>query len=296
MNKKKINNKIVIYQAPGGGIGLRGDVTQETIWASQAQIAEVFDVERSVITKHIRNILKDKELDKNQVSANFAHTAEDGKTYQVQFYTLDVILAVGYRTNSFRAIDFRKWATKTLRQHLIKGYTINKKRIAKNYDSFMQAVETVRGLLPAESKVDTESILELIKTFADTWFSLDAYDKGRFAKGKVTKKKIELAAGDLAAGIAELKVRLIKKGEASELFATECDRGLKGIVGSIHQTFDGKEVYPSVEEKVAHLLYFLLSKIIHWLTETKELLLFFLFCFFRKIITYIEKEIGRAHV
>lgn len=251
---------MVIYQASGGAIELRGDISKETIWATQAQIADVFGVERSVITKHIRNILKDKELDQDQVCAKFAHTADDGKTYQVQFYGLDVILAVGYRTNSARAIDFRKWATKTLRQYIVNGYAINKKKIAKNYDSFMLAVDSVRALLPAGSKVDTESILELIKTFADTWFSLSAYDKSNFGEGKITKRKVVLAAGDLTAGIAELKARLIKKGEAGELFALERHgSSLTGIIGNVMQTFGGKDLYPSLEEKAAHLLYFVVK-------------------------------------
>ena len=145
---KELKNKIVIYQAKNGAIELRGDVSHETIWATQAQISELFNVERSVITKHINNILKSKELDENSVCAKFAHTAEDGKTYQVQYYNLDVILSVGYRTNGKIAIAFRQWATKTLREHITKGYTINRKQIAKNYDAFMQTVASIQNLLP----------------------------------------------------------------------------------------------------------------------------------------------------
>src|SRR3989344_5044768 len=115
MNKKKLKNNVVVYQSKSGAIELRGDFNKETLWATQAQIAEMFAAERSVVTKHIRNILKDKELDERSGCANFAHTAEDGKTYHVQHYNLDVILAVGYRTNSIKAIQFRQWATKTLR-------------------------------------------------------------------------------------------------------------------------------------------------------------------------------------
>ncbi|MDP2703843.1 MAG: RhuM family protein [bacterium] len=143
----KGNKQLVIYQAPSGAIELRGDFNKETIWATQAQIADLFSIERSVATKHIRNILKDKELNSNSVCANFAHTADDGKIYQVQFYNLDLILAVGYRANSSRAIEFRQWATKTLREHITKGYTVNRKRIAQNYDAFIKAVADVQALL-----------------------------------------------------------------------------------------------------------------------------------------------------
>jgi len=151
MKKKKNTKKVVIFQAKSGAVALRGDISRETIWATQAQIAEVFQAERSVITKHIRNILKDKELRADSVCAKFAHTADDGKTYHVQFYNLDVILAVGYRTNSKRAIDFRKWATKILREHITKGYTINRQRIAKNYHVFMKSVANIQALLIAEN-------------------------------------------------------------------------------------------------------------------------------------------------
>lgn len=139
----------LIYQTKSGALELRGDFREETLWATQAQIADLFEVDRTVITKHIRNILKDAELSEKQVCAKFAHTAEDGKTYQVQFYNLDIILSVGYRTNSKKAIAFRKWATETLRHHLIDGYTINRSRIAENYTAFLQAVEDIKKLLPA---------------------------------------------------------------------------------------------------------------------------------------------------
>jgi hypothetical protein len=176
MKKELKENKVVIYQAKDGAIEFRGDFSHETIWATQADIADVFGADRSVVTKHIRNVLKDRELDTNSVCAIFAHTAADGKTYQVQYYNLDVILAVGYRTNSKRAIEFRKWATKTLRGYIINGFTINKKRIAKNYEQFLSVVDDVKKLLP-KGLVESNDAVELVSLFADTWLSLDAYDK-----------------------------------------------------------------------------------------------------------------------
>lgn len=173
-----------IYQTKNGAIQLKQDTHADTVWASQAQIAEVFEVQRPIITKHIRNILNDKELDADSVCSKMEHTAEDGKTYQVQFYNLDVILAIGYRVNSKKAIAFRQWATKTLKEHIIKGYTINHQRIKTNYDEFLKAVDTVKRLLPPGSVIDNESVLELITLFADTWFSLDAYDKDALQKRK----------------------------------------------------------------------------------------------------------------
>ncbi|MEI8174680.1 MAG: RhuM family protein [bacterium] len=193
MVKKNIKNNLVIYQAKSGAIELRGDFTRETIWATQAQISDAFGAERSVVTKHIRNILKNKELDEKSVCAKFAHTAEDGKTYQVQFYNLDIILSVGYRTNSKRAIEFRKWATRTLREHITKGYTLNKKVIFKNYGQFLKNVSDIQALLPTHVVLDPKTILDLVKEYSMTWTNLDAYDKDKLVKTGATKKKIELA-------------------------------------------------------------------------------------------------------
>jgi len=177
MKKKFTNNKsLVMYQTKNGAIQFRGDFSHETIWATQAQIAQVFGIERSVITKHIRNILKEKELEEKSVCAIFAHTAGDGKTYKTQYYNLDMIISVGYRVNSKLATSFRQWATKTLREYITKGYVLNKKQIQKNYTEFLQTVESIQNLLPEHVALDPKSILELVKEFSSTWKSLDAYD------------------------------------------------------------------------------------------------------------------------
>ena len=258
--KKRTKNQIVVYQTKSGALELHKDANNETIWATQAQIADLLDLERSVVTKHVRNILRDKELDRRSVCANFAHTAEDGKTYQVQFYNLDVILAIGYRANSRRATQFRQWATKTLREYIVEGYAINKQRIARNYAQFMEAVETVKQLLPAGATIDTGSILELISLFADTWFSLDAYDKDALTVRGMTKKRVALTAKRLEENLAKLKVALGEKGEATEHFGVERQKeSVAGIVGNVMQSFGGKELYGSAEEKAAHLLYFMVK-------------------------------------
>ncbi len=151
--KKEKQNETVVYQTKSGAIELKQDINANTVWATQVDIADIFNIERSVITKHVRNIMKDKELNAKSVCAKMARTADDGKTYQVQFYNLDVILAVGYRTNSTKAIAFRQWATQTLKDHITKGYTINRQRIKANYDEFLKAVDDVKSLLPAGSEL-----------------------------------------------------------------------------------------------------------------------------------------------
>ncbi len=258
---KKIQNKgVVIYQAKSGAVELRGDFGKETLWATQDQIAQLFATTKQNISQHLKSIFASKELSQDSVVKDFFTTASDGKQYKVKFYNLDAVLSVGYRVNSKKATQFRQWATKTLRSHIVDGYTINRARVGKNYDAFMKAVADVRALLPAGMQSDTGSILELVRMFADTWMSLDAYDKEALDLKKPTKKKVALTGAKLAESVAVLKSELIKKGEATDLFATERSKNaLEGIVGNVMQAFAGADVYPSVEGKAAHLLYFIVK-------------------------------------
>lgn len=262
MKKEQIikTNSIAVYQTKNGAIELRSDSKMETVWATQAQIAEIFDIERSVITKHINNIIKTGELDKNSVCAKIAQTATDGKVYNVNMYNLDVILAVGYRVNSSKATIFRKWATKTLREYIAQGFIINKLRIKNNYNQFLEAINDIKKLSPGDSKIDSASILELVTAFANTWLSLDAYDKDNLvADGKI-KKQVILTAEQLNKFLAEFKKELVKKGEATDIFGIEIRSGaVAGIVGNVMQSLGGQALYLSVEEKAAHLLYFMVK-------------------------------------
>jgi prophage maintenance system killer protein len=186
------------------------------------------------------------------------HIANSDKP--VAFYSLDVILAVGYRANSTRAIEFRKWATKVLHQYITRGYTINRTAIAAHYDEFMKAVDDIRALLPVNHAVDSAGVLDLIRTFADTWLSLDAYDKDVLEIKGVTKKQSIIIASELESALVQLKHKLIENGEATNLFGAERSVGaIEGIVGNVMQSFAGKAMYPSIEEKAAHLLYFVVK-------------------------------------
>lgn len=260
MVKRVVKKELVLYQAKSGAIELKGDAKKESLWASLDQIAQVFERDKSVISRHLKNIFEEGELKRASVVAFFATTAADGKTYQVKHYNLDAILSTGYRVNSKRATQFRQWATKTLRSHIVDGYTINRARVGKNYEAFSQAVADVRALLPADMKSDTGSILELVRAFADTWMSLDAYDREKLTLSKPTKKKVALTGAKLAESVAVLKGELIEKHEATELFAQERGKQmLEGIVGNVMQAIGGRDVYPSIEGKAAHLLYFIVK-------------------------------------
>ena len=256
----KKNKEIAIYKDSKGNIDFRIDTDKDTLWATQAEIATLFDVQRPAITKHLKNIFETKELAEKAVCSILEHTADDNKTYKVQYYNLDAIISVGYRVNSKQATKFRQWATKTLKSHVLDGYTINPNRISKNYDTFLTAVENVKNLLPENDNITNKDTLELVKLFANTWFSLDAYDKSEFTKKSLTKKQVKLSGEELYKAILELKDDLIKKDEATDLFANERDiNSIEGIIGNVFQSFGGKSVYESVEEKAAHLLYFIVK-------------------------------------
>lgn len=255
--KKMAKNSVIVYQSKTGGIDLKGDLKKETIWATQAQIAEIFEIERSVVTKHIGSIIRAEELiEKSNVQK--MHIPNSDKP--VAFYSLDIILAVGYRANSKQAIAFRQWATKTLREHITQGYTINKKRVAKNLDQFLKAVNEVKLLLPGDQSVDMRSVLSLVTTFAKTWLSLEAYDSAKLPKSGLSKEEVLFTAEELAEAIYILRKDLLSKKDATELFANErSHHGLHGIVGNVLQSFGGEDLYPTVEEKAAHLLYFMVK-------------------------------------
>ncbi len=256
----KKSKESIIYQSKTGAIELRSDATKETVWATLDQVATLFGRDKSVISRHFRNIFTERELVKNRVVAKNATTAADNKTYIVEYYNLDAILSVGYRVNSKTATKFRQWATKTLHEHIARGFTINRSTVNAHYAEFQKAIADIKVLLPPVSSIDNASVAELISAFADTWLSLDAYDKNKLATKGATRASVELTAEQLSHTLNAFKVSLMKKGEASKLFATpRGGEGITGIVGTIMQTFDGKALYPTIEEKAAHLLYFIVK-------------------------------------
>ena len=252
-----LKNDVVIFQAKNGALELRGDFTHETVWATQAEIVSIFGVDQSVVSRHIKNIFNDGEIEEKSNMQKMHNAISDKPAL---LYSLDVILGVGYRTNSKVAIEFRKWATKTLRNYIVEGFVVDKKRITKNYTQFLVIVEDIKKLLPLESSVDPKDAVELISLFADTWLSLDAYDRELLPKSKLTKKTVTLSVEKVAKNLTELRNVLIEKGEATEVFGHERSRGsISGIIGNVMQSFGGADVYPTVEEKAAHILYFMVK-------------------------------------
>lgn len=259
-NNKKINKDLIIFKAKSGEIELKEDLKNETIWITQRQIAEIFDVNVRTVNEHLNNIFKTRELNKDLVIRKFRITASDGKKYNTYHYNLDAVISVGYRVNSKRATRFRIWATKILKQHLTEGYTINKKLVATNYTSFVKALSDVKLLLPNNNTLSNTGVLDLVNAFAYTWFSLDAYDKGKLPQDGFSKKQVDFTTTELTNAISNLKTSLIRKKEATNIFAQENKEGsLESIVASVFQSFDNEDVYKTPEEKAVHLLYFIVK-------------------------------------
>lgn len=263
MKKISPKNNLVIYQAKSGAIEFRGDFSHDTIWATQTQIAEVFGVNVRTVNEHLKNIYKTEELEEIATIRNFRIVQVEGNRTverEVNHYNLDAIISVGYRVNSRTATEFRKWATKTLREYITKGYVLDRKKIQKNYAEFLETVTTIQNLLPEQGNIDPKLVLELVKEFSSTWTALDAYDKESLEAIGRTKKVVKLSGEELTKAIGDLRTTLIKQGEATEMFAQEKYEGnIEGIVGSVMQSFGGKDIYPTLEEKASHLLYFMVK-------------------------------------
>jgi len=253
-------NKLIVYQTDDGAIALKADAEQETVWATQKQLAEVFGVNVPTINEHIKNIFATGELEEDSVIRKFRIAAADGKMYNTNHYNLDMIISVGYRVNSKTATKFRKWATKTLKQHITQGYTINPRRIAQNHDSFLHAVDEVKALAQDNQQLQTDDVLALVTAFAHTWFSLESYDEDNLPTQGSNRSSIRLEASELYQAVDVLKQDLIGKEQASILFAQEKNEGsLQGIMGNIYQSAFGEDVYSTLEEKAANLLYFIIK-------------------------------------
>lgn len=250
---------ITIYKGPNGAVEVRLD--RQTVWLNQAQLGELFGRERSVVTKHIRNVFKDGELEVNSVCAKFAHTGSDGKTYQVDHYNLDVIISVGYRVKSPEGVRFRQWATRTLNEHLTRGYTLQRQRFEHNARELEAALALIRKASSSETLATDQGrgLVDLIARYTQTFLLLQRYDEGLLTEPRGNPGGHLPPLAEARGMISELKTRLIDRGEAGGLFGQERDQGLASIFGNLEQSVFGDPAYPSIESKAAHLLYFVIK-------------------------------------
>lgn len=255
-------SEIVIFEA-GDSREVDVRLESETVWLSLQQMADLFERDKSVISRHLKSVFTNKELEREQVVAKNATTAADGKTYQVEYYNLDAIISVGYRVNSRRATRFRQWATRVLREHLTRGYSLNEHRLARQgVDELAQAVDLLGQTLSRQELVTDvgREVLGLILGYARTWRLLLDYDEGSLGIPAGTRAaRGMLDAGEARRALDALAHELRERGEASELFARDRSDGLATILGNIEQTMFGEPLYKTSEERAANLLYFVIK-------------------------------------
>ncbi len=256
------DQKIQIFASVDGQAQLDVALDQETVWLSQAQMAELFGTKRPAITKHLSNIYKSGELDEQTTCSILEHMAEHGQRYRTKHYNLDAIISVGYRVNSMRATQFRQWATRVLKQHLVQGYTLNQKRLAERGVEFEQAVALLSRTLSNQQLIapSGEAVVQVISDYARSWSLLQGYDEQSLSDVGVRQDSMQpLALDDVLAAIAALKQTLIAKGEATELFGKLRGDGLASALATIEQGFGDELFYPNVASRAAHLLYFVIK-------------------------------------
>ncbi|AFL68772.1 RhuM family protein [Sulfurospirillum barnesii] len=257
------HQNVILYTDEQGHVSLEVSLENETVWLSQKQLCELFDRDKSVISRHIKNIYKEGELDEISVVAKNATTASDGKTYSVEFYNLDMIVSLGYRVNSKQATEFRKWATNVLKQYLIKGYALNHQRInAQSLNELTATMELVRKSIESKelSSNEAKGLLDIINNYAKTWALLQGYDSDALhALQGTLNQRFVLDYDEAKHAISEIKKDLIAKGDATELFGNEKAGEFKGALLNIYQTFGGADLLPSIEEKAANLLYYVIK-------------------------------------
>lgn len=298
---KKVEKSIEIYRTKDKQIQIEVKFEGETAWLSLNQLSELFGRDKSVISRHLSNIYKEGELHKKStVAKNATVQTEAGREVKriIEYYNLDAILSVGYRVNSMRGTQFRQWATKRLKEHLINGYTLNIKRLEKFQKNYEDLQETI-SLLKEKSGYEIMSgqekeILSLLADYSKTLTLLEQYDKDRlFLYGK-TKSKYNLSYADSNKIINKIRGDLITKKEASEFFGIESEKKLESIINNIYQSFGGKELYDSLEEKAAHILYFIIKD--HPFIDGNKRIGSFLFIYFLDKNNFLYRKSGEKKI
>lgn len=283
MDERK--NEIILFE--NQGVKLEVNLKDETVWLTQAQMAELFDKDRRTITRHIQNIYKDEELEESTVCSFFEHTAKDGKTYKVQYYNLDMIISVGYRVSSKQGIIFRKWATKILKDYMLKGYVVNQKRL-EYLEKTIKLIDIANRIDERLENNDAKEILKVIGEYSKALDLLDDYDHKTLKKieGCLDERKIEYSQ------CIEI-INKLRFNEGSTLFAVERDKGLESIIGNVYQSFEGQEIYKSIEEKAANFLYLIVKN--HVFIDGNKRIAATLFIYFLNFYSILYKD-GRKTI
>lgn len=301
IKKEKQQNNIEIYQTKSGEIQFRGDFSAETIWGSLSQIAELFDVQKAAISKHFKNIYESGELNEKATVSILETVQKEGKRNikrNIEYYNLDAILSVGYRVNSRQATSFRKWATSVLKNYLVDGYAVNEKRLQQareNFEALQSTIQFLSTKISSENlKGQEQEIFSLLSDYSKTLSVLEQYDKNSLAEPKGGRSSFTLSHEDAMGVLFRVRNELATKNEATELFANERDGSFGGIVKGLYQTFGGKELYKSVEDKAAHLLYFTIKD--HPFSDGNKRSGAFLFVYYLDRNKYLYKKSGEKKI
>ena len=282
-----MTQSIEIYQSTDGQVQLNIKLDKDTLWLSQTQISQLFDTSTDNVSLHLKNIYAEQELTENATTEEFSVVRQEGKRQvkrQLKHYNLDAIISVGYRVNSRRATQFRIWATRTLKQHLVEGYSLNQRRLQERGIEFEQALQLLTQTLNNQSLVSREgtAVLAVISAYARSWSLLQGYDEQSLAAQVSRQTGMQaLQLEDVVTAIAALKKALIAKGEATELFGQLRGDGLASAIATIEQGFGDELFYPNIASRAAHLIYFVIKN--HPLTDGNKRSGSFLFLWYLRI-------------
>ena len=278
-----MKNEIVLFEAKDGSFAMPVQVKAETVWLTQAQMAQLFNKDRTVIGRHIRNAIADGEIDSETMCAKFAHMGKDAdQTYWTEAYNLDVIISVGYRVHSQRGVEFRRWATGVLKEYIVRGYALNRERLKQ----LNQAVEVMKRV---SNSLDTEQVLDVVKTYSSALDLLDGYDHQTIAKPKAKGRSVELSYEECRRFIDGMKF-----SADSALFGNEKDGSFKSALGAVYQSFGGKDLYPSAQEKAANLLYLVTKN--HGFSDGNKRIAAGLFLYFLKRNRLLLRKDGSKRI
>jgi prophage maintenance system killer protein len=291
-----VGSDIKIYQVGDGKAEISVRLDNETVWLSLGQITELFERDKSVISRHINNIFKEEELNRSSVVAKNATTAADGKTYLVDYYNLDVIISVGYRVKSLRGTQFRIWANQIIKEYLVKGYSLNKKILEQKGLQLQELKDTVKllGEVAKSQELTTDESVGLLSIITDYAYALEVLDQYDYnaleINGTTQRETYRLTYREAKAQIA-----LAKKSHGnSDLFGREKDNSFQSSINTIFQTFDGVDLYPSIEEKAANLLYLVTKN--HSFTDGNKRIAAFMFLYFLEKNRLLFDEFGKKRI
>ena len=261
-----LQQDLIIFKTDSDEIQVDVKLDQDTVWLNLNQLAQLFERDKSVISRHLKNVFKEDELEHYSTVAKFATVQEEGGhkvQRDIEYYNLDAIISVGYRVNCKRGTQFRQWASRVLKDHLVQGYSFHQQRLyEKGIDELQKAMDLLSQTLQKNALVNDvgQNVLDIINHYAKTWNVLLAYDEDRLSLPDALSESSQIIEYEtILPAIKALKENLIEKGEATPLFGQAKDEQLQGIFGSLHQTFEDVFLYPSHIERAAHLLYFVIK-------------------------------------